>query len=255
MSFSKEWLSLRRDFDNRARNKCIEKCVAQYFTHPIHIMDIGTGTGNNVVYYQEKFEDSSWTLVDSDADLLDVCRKNLRQNIREMQHGSILDLDNFQGVDLITANAIFDLFSPEQFVSFAQKIHAYGVSLLATLNYKSMYFTPQAPQDKVYIEMYNQHMTRKQNFGCAMGERCTQKITDVLLDKLCYNVHMGKSDWIIDSSSPKMVKHILQFMFNALSEMTSDTTTLQNWVEDKQKMFQQKSVQLCISHSDIFAHP
>lgn len=253
MSFSKEWLSLRKEFDNQARNKCIEKCALQHFTHPIHIMDIGTGTGNNVFYYKDRFPQSSWTLVDSDPQLLDVCRASLHENIQKIQQCSILELNTFTGIDLITANAIFDLFSPTQFTDFAKKIS--GVSLLATLNYQSMNFAPQTSQDMEYIEMYNKHMKRQQHFGYAMGNECTQKITDVFLNELCYNVHLGKSDWIIDSSHPEMAKHILQFMFHALSEMTSDTATLQNWVKDKQEMFRQKSLTLRISHSDLFAHP
>lgn len=255
MSFSKEWLSLRKEFDNQARNKYIEKYALQHFAHPIHIMDIGTGTGNNVLYYKDKFTESSWTLVDSDAQLLNICKTNLRENVHNIQQCSILELDTFTGVDLITANAFFDLFSVAQFTDFAQKMSRQRLSLLATLNYQSMHFTPQSSQDAAYIEMYNNHMKRQQHFGYAMGNECTQKITDVFLNELCYNVYLGKSDWIIDSSHPEMAKHILQFMFHALSEMTSDTATLQNWVKDKQEMFRQKSLTLRISHSDLFAHP
>ncbi|WP_372368373.1 class I SAM-dependent methyltransferase [Candidatus Uabimicrobium sp. HlEnr_7] len=253
MSFSEGWLSEREAFDNNARNNCIEKNALQYFSTPINIMDIGTGTGNNFIYYRKKFVNDSWTLVDNDSNLLEICRSKSFSDVKTQQH-SVHDINSFNNINLITANAVFDLFSLEQFTNFAKKISLSKTSLLTTLNYKSMSFTPQLPEDHTYIKLYEEHMIRQQSFGCAMGAKCTEKIVDVLLNTFCYNIHIGNSNWVINYSHQNMVHYILEFMYHAINE-TTDKFALKKWIQNKQIMFQKKSVVLNISHSDIFAHP
>ncbi|MGB0839750.1 MAG: hypothetical protein ACPGXL_06395, partial [Chitinophagales bacterium] len=55
-------------------------------------------------------------------------------------NGSLLELDellNLNNVDVVMANAVFDLFTPQQFDAFGQILQVHQVPFLTTINYTS----------------------------------------------------------------------------------------------------------------------
>ena len=290
MLFS-EWLQERYSEDEKARSKKIEKDVVSFVEgidqtiNELHLLDIGSGLGANLLYYSENLPfNQNWILLDKDEKLLNISEKYITNNLVNkgwtskkplqdtmtftkngiiikfaLKNGSLLELDeliDLQMIDIITANAVFDLLSFNHFTNFVKVIKEYHLPLLSTLNYHSMVFRPTTPVDSKFIELYESHMTRKQEFGKAMGPNCSN-LMSVSLQKDGYRLSKEESNWKISRNNTKILSHILTFMKDSMLEILEETTNLENfseWVKQKTRMIDNKSLSLQINHFDIFAH-
>lgn len=285
MSFDPNWLETRYRFDSSARKNSTEKKMLNHFSSHgnINILDIGAGTGNNVRYYSPFLpQNQSWLLLDSDpllnsqslVLLSQWAKKNhwpyqLSENELQFQIstktitvkkklGSLLELNkiiDLAKVNLITANAVFDLFSSLQWKIFLNQLTPFSLPLLATLNYSEMSFFPFCKINQKYIHLYNDHMTRKQKFGKAMGASCAQEMSDILT-QYNYNTITEQSNWIIDPKENIMLNFLIHFMEKSVDEMISsplEKKTFHQWIEKKRKDIKEARLKAKVQHIDIFA--
>ncbi len=285
MSFDPNWLETRYRFDSSARKNSTEKKMLDHFSSlaNINIVDIGAGTGNNVRYYASFLpQNQNWLLLDSDSDLNSQslvllsqwAKKNhwsyqLSENELRFQVatktvtvktklGSLLELNklvDLAKVNLITANAVFDLFSSLQWKNFLSQLIPFSLPLLATLNYSEMNFFPFCEINQKYIDIYNQHMTRKQKFGKAMGPDCAEQMSHVLT-QYNYSTITGQSNWVINTKENFMLHFLIGFMEKSVEEMISaplEKKAFQQWVIKKRKEIEESRLEAKVHHIDIFA--
>jgi len=281
---SLEWQLERFPFDAIARSRKVEKIFLNYFTGAtsLNIVDVGAGLAANTRYYVEKFPfDQNWRLIENDPVILGGCLQTLVQWAKAQQwkytlsknelkmyapnknigvkvaRGSLMDLDkliDLSTINLITANAVFDLFSKDQFQTFINILAAQRLPLFTTLNYASMVFEPQDFADKKYIRLYENHMIQPRKSGSKMGPFCSENMIKDL-EKVGYNIKTGSSDWLIKSENGNMMNYLLRFMQVAIGEILKskiELNQLEQWISTKKQIVKDGRLSLKVHHLDIW---
>lgn len=283
--FDPNWLQERYRFDEEARNKQLEwTCVNQFaFRDHLQIVDLGSGTGANLRYYLEQFpQNQSWYCVEEDIALKVPFWEHARQMAIDLDyaieqegelmkltkpghevlihfvHGNLLKVDELVDLlrtDLVLANAVFDLFSKEQFATLVQVLSHHSLSMLFTLNYVGMDFSPSTEADDHYIGQYNAHMQREQAFGRGMGPASSREMEAVLKEALA-QVEVGESLWQIGNQEQVMMGFLLGFFEGALSDWWDDEAekiALEKWLLEKKQQVAEEALAAEVYHLDILA--
>ena len=285
MAFDPTWLTLRYRFDSAARQAFPLEAALTRSQAPHHIVDIGAGLGANVRHLASLLPGSQrWTLVDTDPANLSLaiptllawatsqgwpCHTEDRRLHIERDGGalsistlcaSLLDLGahlDLDRVDLVTANALFDLLTRAQLDAFVHQLRHHRLPLLATLNYTSMRFAPPCPTDPTWIRAYEAHMTRPQPHGCAMGPSCASQLTEALA-LVGHTLDLTSSPWHIPPSEPAMLALMLDFMEGAVPQMLRDQAEAQSfshWLAQRRREAETGRLEISVEHSDVFALP
>jgi len=286
-NFDRDWLQERYPFDAEARNKPLEsKVLAHFVNQPeITLVDVGAGTGSNCLYFVDQLaQNQKWYLIEQNDALKKATIRRLKDyaayhkysferkkdtiTIKSIKkkvtvtiiNDSLLDLPklvNLKTVDLILANAVFDLFSKAQIEQFVTIIVDNQLAFYPTLNYEEMVFLPSDPFDEVFIEQYNAHMERPQAFGTALGKNASQYMVELFEAKKC-QIDTAVSTWRIEPDDIKMHYYLLNFMENALVEMDlapAMQANFERWVQRKKDLIITRQQRLEIEHLDIFVSP
>ena len=275
-----DWLAERYHFDAAARHAHLE---AEFLrTLPpkdtIMLVDAGAGTGANCRYLMQKITaNQEWILIEQNPEFSEESLRSLRGHGSELGYetslenniltltspakkvrvkavqGSLLEIDelaDLAATDAVVANAVFDLFTAEDFETFVGKISPHQLLFYATMNYENMHFLPTHPQDEKMICLYHEHMLRPQAAGTALGPGCVVQMTDTLQQHR-YKVTAGNSLWHIHSKHKKMMQYLLNFMASAIAELPlslKDTLLLGPWQKQKEEA---SALHLIIEHQDI----
>ncbi len=284
-NFDIDWLAERYPFDVEARNKTIEQAAIDYLKkdQPVVIVDVGAGTGSNCLYFLDKLkQDQAWIFIEKDPRLAPALIKrlteyatfhkyswSLKDGVYEMltpfkkvtfkvisdTFFNIDQLIDLPKVDLVVANAVFDLLSKVQISSFLDHLTQNKIACLFTLHYTGMKFIPEDPFDQAYIDLYDSHMMRPQSFGQGMGKMAAAHIVQTF-EEANYSLQKGASSWNIIEDDIKMHYYLLNFMDNALSEL-SYPVELQDyfpkWLKRKKELIITRQQRLEVMHLDLFA--
>ena len=284
-NFNADWLNERYPYDSEARDKTIEDTALNYLKAKtnLHLVDVGAGTGSNALYLMDKLEqDQSWTFIETDTALNSILIRRLKEFALyhkygwEVQKGkyiistpaktlsfqilnnSLLDiasLVDLSSVDLVLANAVFDLLPATQIETFLQPILKEKGACLFTMNYQQMVFTPSDPFDDNYIALYNKHLERPQDFGQAMGKQAGNKLIQ-LFKEANWVTHQAESFWQLLADDIKMHYYLLNFMDKALQELDFEKPLKEQfpkWLQRKKELIITRRQQLTVGHLDIFA--
>ncbi len=277
------WLDERYQYDVDARNKKVEQFCLHHFDNlqQINIVDVGSGTGSNFINLSAKFiQNQQWIFLEQDESLIShslerakkvltrsgyiiaqqndqLIFKNGAQEITiQTINGSLLDIDkliNLRNTNLITASAIFDLFSTEQFALFSEQVHQEKVSVLSTLNYTGMHFEPTIDADQQFIDLYNAHMKRKQSFGIGMGSDCYDVMNSYYEANKIATIH-GDSTWDLDKNAQSMHAFLLAFMEESIAALSNCPTSLKEWIQKKQEDSMHGDLKIIVDHGDTFTY-
>lgn len=284
-NFDIDWLNERYPFDAEARNKALEAKVKAHFSdkEELTFVDVGSGTGSNCLYFIDHFAQSQkWYLVEQNESLrkatirrfkdyaafhkYDFDRKKNRIKISSIKKTVVVELVNdsllnlpqlvdLKKIDLVLANAVFDLFTAKQLTAFTELLIEHRLPFYTTLSYETMTFSPEDPFDDVFVDAYNAHMERPQKAGKALGKKAIQFMVE-LFKKNKVMIETGPSTWKIEADDIKMHYYLLNFMENALGEMDLDASMMANferWTQRKKDLIITRRQRLEIGHLDIFA--
>jgi hypothetical protein len=259
---------------NPARRRMLE--YVQLVDTP-HLLDLGSGTGSSVIHFARLLDRSfSITLVEREQEtserIIPFLEQNLNDFIYDHTSGEFrrgdqvitltivntditsiaqdLELDTF---DLVSANAVFDLFTKDEFIKVISQLE--GRSIYFTINYcgSSIVHPTLEPASMKYLHHYDEHMKREQPQGSAMGPDCCTIMLDVLQDTY-KEVITGRSDWEFSSGERVMIDHLLRYMSDALPDILDEEQirSFQSW---KSKILNQvDQVIWYTQHMDFFAH-
>ncbi len=284
LGFNPAWLTERFPFDSKARNQEVESACLDYlasFPTPV-IVDLGCGNGANTKYFIDRIpSDHTWILVDNDQRLLNHALESLtkaegyqitnykptegltltqagKQVSVKTACGSLLELDqllDLTTVHLLMANAVFDLFSEDQFIGFSNLLKTNRLPFLATLNYSSMHFVPASETDELFVGYYEAHMQREQAFGRGMGKRCSEVMEQVLRG-LSAQMTVGPSTWNIGSTDLGMLNFLYHYLDDSLHELPLtdvEGLLLDGWLADKRRAIDGGGIGIRVGHCDLFA--
>ncbi|MEL6180767.1 MAG: hypothetical protein AAFS10_17530, partial [Myxococcota bacterium] len=155
---------------------------------------------------------------------------------------------------LVTANALFDLLSPQAFATFIAQLG--GKPLWATLNYTAMAFegTPD-PDDHWVIDRYQAHMQRPgAGLTGAMGPSCSDTMA-TLLTEAGYRVLRDDSVWQLGPDDATLISFVLGFMAQAVPEMCTpnDHPRFTAWLDRRRNALAHKRLGLRVEHGDLLA--
>ena len=151
----------------------------------------------------------------------------------------------------MTASAIFDLFSIEQYTDFDQRVRRHGCGILSVLNYTGMSFSPVQDGDETCIDLYHGHMLRSQHFGIGMGPNCHRDI-QAYYQSINANYTEGPSIWQLDNQATAMHAFILEYMQTALNEMPGKPENFEQWHYEKTSSSQAHRLNIKVEHFDYF---
>lgn len=282
-----QWLSYRFTCDAEARNQGIERKFLQFFDHMprLCLVDVGAGTGANFRYYFDKIkQNQEWTFIEQNPhlirashiclekfalhhdygfhqnnDTITITAGNKKAHIKliqgTLQH--IEELTDLEEIDVVTANAVFDLVPFEHFDTFVGKLKAKDVCLLSTLNYYETSFIPFSESDGRFIRLYHMHMRRPQPFGIAMGPDCCEEMLD-LLHQHQMLIEQEGSQWHITRRNTTMQHFLLHFIENAIHELNladCEQKAFNEWITEKKELCHKRELEIYVDHNDIFAYP
>jgi hypothetical protein len=211
-TFSREWLTLREPADHAAVNLSVRHELIQALSgyRSVSIIDLGCGTGSNLRSLAPMIPcEQHWTLVDHDAELLAAAQSALagfdapavlsitcRQ--ADLSCGAFAPL--IAGASLVTAAALFDLFSAAVIDSLAAAVAASRQLFAAVLTYDGVAaWMPASAVDERMRRAFNSHQLRDKGFGPAAGPGAASALAQAFVS-LGYRIIRGKSPWILDAS-------------------------------------------------------
>ncbi len=287
VGFETGWLNERFQFDNAARNQKVEHAFLDHFKEKqkITIVDIGSGTGANCLYFFEKLkQDQQWFFIEKDSRLVEPTFERLKTYANHQGYdfqskekslkiiadskeiniliindsffklSQLVDLDK---VDVVMAAAVFDLLSTDQFIKLVDSIFSREIALLTTMNYSEMYFYPELDLDKKFITLYESHMNRQQRFGKGMGKGCSPFFERYLTERN-YNFTKGSSSWNIDKKAFEMHNYLLGFMEKSIGELLEnpeEKILFDQWLSEKRTLSQNQLLTIEVEHFDFFIPP
>ena len=279
------WHDERFKFDCEARNQKVEQACFHHFygKNEITIVDLGSGTGSNCLYFFEKFpSQQNWIFIEQEEKISQYALNRLGieadKKGYEVTHGTdslvlkkekrninikyvtdsflnLVDVVDLDKVDLVMASAVFDLISFTQFVDFGSVLLEKKLPLLTTLNYAEMNFNSDTPTDVVFIEKYESFMNRPQEFGKAMGKKCPRILVD-FFQKQEAKIEYGPSIWKLEGESAQVMNHhLLNFMESASNHMIKDQEErmlFKDWITSKREAIEDGVLDTYVQYYDLF---
>lgn len=279
------WHDERFNYDCEARNQKIEQVCFHHFygKKEMTIVDLGSGTGSNCLYFFEKFpSQQNWIFIEQEEKVSQYALNRLGieadKGGYEVIHGdrslelkkegrnikieyitdsflNIVDLVDLDKIDLVMASAVFDLISFSQFVDFGSVLLEKKLPLLTTLNYAEMNFNSDTPSDVVFIEKYESFMNRPQEHGKAMGKKCPRILVD-FFQKQEATVEYGPSIWKLEGESAQVMNHhLLNFMESASNQMIEDEEErmlFKDWITSKREAVEDGVLNTYVQYYDLF---
>jgi len=282
MSFSAEWLALREPVDHRSRNATLARALSAHFAtrERIAIVDLGCGTGSNLRATAPLLPGhQEWLLVDYDAALLAVARQRLAAwadtatedggtlrlrkgkralNVRFRQADLAGGVDAVvgEGVDLVTASALFDLISEDWIGRFAAAVARRRAAFFTVLTYDGTdAFAPAHRLDAAVIAAFARHQQQDKGFGVAAGPQGAAALKRQFT-AVGYQVTEAASPWRIGAGDAALAGDLLRGIAAAVGETaTVSAGDLDDWLAFRLSVLDRAEALLLTGHQDTLAVP
>jgi len=275
--FSTDWLDLREEADQNARNAGLEARLAEHFSgrERLNIVDLGCGTGANARALAPHLSRiQHWRFVDNDPALLAAARARMAEwgaaasdpegRLHIAAHSKQLHI-GFQQADLsgdllgairpeddlVTAAAFFDLVSPEWIARFAEAVTGTGAAFYTVLIYDGdETWMPAHTADEDILAAMRAHQRGDKGFGPAAGPDAA----DLLIRAFAqagYQVHAAASPWRLGAADAALMRALAEGTSRAAHETgLVDQETAESW-----RIAREQADTAIIGHADVLALP
>ena len=288
--FSDEWLRLRERLDVRSRATRLAATFAQAVRPtesrdlPIHVVDLGAGTGANLRYLAPLLGGSQdWLLADRDPSSLAAVDEQMRiwadsigARVFEGDRHLIVRATQFEcrirsvAVDLateldgvalperclVTASALLDLVSEDWLAKLAHRSRDAAAFVWFALSYDGRIdFNPTEPEDPDVRELFNRHQLGEKGFGPALGPGAAPRAAEMFED--CgYNTRREASDWRVKGGNKPLQRALLDDWFDAATEIDPERASeLRDWRERRLAHIEGGRSHLIVGHADLIGWP
>ena len=192
--FSAEWLAMRAPADDAARDSALVAKLVEWATdRPIHIADLGGGSGAAYRALSPLLPNARWRVLDDDPALLSLIPKGAEPVHTDLA-ASLEDIFA-PNPDLVTAFAFIDLVSETWLTKLADRIAETGTAIYAPLTYDGdEIWRPEPPHEAAALAAFNADMRRDKGFGPALGADGAPRLAALLRER-GYDVSAAPSPW------------------------------------------------------------
>jgi SAM-dependent methyltransferase len=260
--FSADWLTLREPADARARSTALVSMIEEHLrgADSLRILDLGTGTGANLRFLDERLHGGRWLVVDNDRELLSRAAMSMypahRLETRAVDLARALDSDAdlFADINLVTASALLDLVSEQWLLTLARGCRDAQASVLFALTYNGdMQCTPVEPEDEIVRELVNIHQQTDKGFGPALGPDAAETAARVF-DDVGYEVWRAASDWELEPDSAELQAQLIEGWAEAAEAIAPERATmLREWKGRRLAHVAASRSHLVVGHEDMAA--
>jgi hypothetical protein len=279
------WLAVREPADAEARCALLTRTATGILPQdrPLHLLDLGTGTGSNVRYMIERLPPRQhWVLVDRDAELLAEILPRMAEWAAargyETRHegggmfvrGDQLDCrietrcvdlslvgpDLFAGQDLVTGSALLDLVSDRWLHALADACAASRTAVLFALTYSGgSRCTPAEPEDERVRDLINRHQYGDKGFGPAAGPGAVDRAAAAFA-RVGYVVQRAQSDWVLTPEATELQARLIQGWHQAAAALEpGESLRIGRWLARRIGHLTAGRSEVTVSHEDLAAWP
>jgi len=261
--FSGQWLQLREAADHRSR--CgFDRELAMIAASPLHIVDLGCGTGSNLRFLTRKFTHAQhWVCIDNDAELLATLRQQtdpdagysletIRMNLAA-DITTLLDRCCADPQTLVTGSALLDLVSASWIDAVASTCARSHLPAWFALTYNGrMELSPGHPEDKKLAALVNAHQLNDKGFGPALGPQASAYAREAFL-RHGYDVTEAASDWQLDSRDGELLRQLIDGWLHATRDHSGDQSLFNEWYTQRLAQITAGALSVRVGHSDLLA--
>ena len=255
------WLALREAADTAARSAALTRAIAAALPieRPVHILDLGTGTGSNVRYLSQHLPvPQDWLLVDRDPALLaevPARMTNCHIETRRTEFGALDDPTIFAGRNLVTASALLDLVSERWLRALARRCRERGAVALFALTYNGRSrCSPAEPEDDTIRDLMNRHQkANDKGFGPAAGPDAVD-CAERYFASAGYRVRREPSDWVLPPDARELQRQLIEGWAEAAVEVAPEQSPLINsWLTRRLAHVEGNHSRILVGHEDLAA--
>ncbi|TDS83023.1 methyltransferase family protein [Nesterenkonia aurantiaca] len=229
----------------------------------VHVIDVGAGTGSNQAWLAPRLAVAQrWTLLDHDADLLEVAAEDPSaagpgETTRVL--GTIEDLPSLTHgaeIQLVTCSALLDLLRPSEAEVLADAIAgpeagAHVTALLSLTVTGQVEIAPGHPSDAVITEAFDAHQRR----DGLLGPDAAQTVAQLLRDRGA-EVTLSATDWALDSTEAALIQRYLGDRAAVAVEHDPSLAGLaQEWVSAREAQLSAGELRVHVGHLDLLSLP
>jgi SAM-dependent methyltransferase len=262
-SFGADWLALREPADHAARSDDLTREVSRRSSgHRVtRAVDLAAGTGSNVRYLRPRLPHiTGWALVDGDATLLEVARRQLeplaaRHGVRiETRQLDLADIEALplDGCALVTASAWLDLVTEPWMGRFERRCRAASVDVLCALTYDGrLTCDPADPYDARVRALVNAHQRTDKGLGPALGPDAVTAFQDAFRG---WEVRVETSDWRLGADQAELQRQLLAGWADAAREMApGEAALIDAWHRQRCAYVAEGRLRIIVGHHDMAA--
>lgn len=250
MSFAIEWLDLRENADNAARDKDLRDRVLAFLTsrpNPL-VVDLGAGTGSTMRALAGA--NAKWRLIDNDPKLLGEAARRGKVETVEMDLTRIEAIP-FDGAALVTASALFDLVSADWIDALADRLTDARIGLYAALSYDgTLEWVPTDRDDDAARTAFNIDQRTIKGFGPALGSDGVTHLAEAMRIR-GYEVTVAQSPWRLGGRDHALQRSLLQGIAEAAGR--SGMENADDWLARRIEAVER--TRCMVGHVDVLAVP
>ncbi|MDI5978275.1 class I SAM-dependent methyltransferase [Amycolatopsis magusensis] len=258
MSFSSEWLDLREPADAAARAEELLEPLLERLTAPLHIRDLGCGTGSMARWLAGKLPGPQhWTLHDRDPALLAEAAGRLPEGVTvSTARGDVTNLSaaDFAGTSLVTTSALLDLLTADEVAALATACA--GVPALLTLSVVGeVELTPADPLDADLTAAFNAHQRRVEQGRQLLGPDSVAVAAEAF-GRHGATVRLAASDWRLGAAEAALAAEWLTgWVGAAVEQEPALAPAAERYLRERLASCAAGELRVAVRHQDLLVLP
>lgn len=268
-----DWLALRRDMDDAAREAAQPLCAELAAWHrarvpvdvpadaPVEVFDLGSGTGANQAYLSRRLPfPTRWTLLDHDPALLSHPGqgpgRRVLAGVEELP--GLLEASSRErpGVaQVVTCSALLDLLAADDLDGLAATLHAAGAPGLFALTVTgSVEIDPPERADETVRRCFDAHMAREGRPGPGAGPYLAEAART-----LGARVVDVPTPWRIDTGDPATRAFARRWLTDraaaAVEQDAAERPAVHEWLVRRLRQVDGGTLKARVGHVDLLVLP
>lgn len=275
---STQWLNLRESYDTGARNaSLLQAAITQLADTAVPVIsDLGSGTGNNILFLLNKLPCSAkFRAIEQHNHLSEEFHRRLQQHyditvrypgcvsvhsrglsfeVEFINQNLLSWLDQHTSSNLYTASALFDLLTQNEIEQVIDHVARSATPLYSTLNYSGIEFIPGAVNDHHFVSLFESNMCRPLARGRPLGRTAFEAIATQVQLHSNLTITSERSDWVIPASATDFLTMNMEFYHSGITaQLPSPESRLEfeQWMQHKRAGISAGIQALQVHHQDF----